>query len=147
MLMPYVLESSMSLGKGQRGSRLFLLERDVFRFLSCLISEACVLPRLHFLSSSVDCKIKKQDYKNSSKQRNVSIFKKEEEDEGSLEKLPNRCNVNHSFPWKKRSIIGDQMIALTALLLGRRCIICPSSESRGRVAGWSLWRFMAPSRL
>lgn len=30
-------------------------------------------------------------------------------------------------------------------LLGRQCIICPSSESRGRGAGWSLWRFMAPS--
>lgn len=28
-------------------------------------------------------------------------LKKEEEDEGSLEKLPNRCNVNHSFPCKK----------------------------------------------
>lgn len=42
------------------------------------------------------------------------------------------------------------MIASSALesdcrLLGRQCIICPSSESRGRVAGWSLWRFMAPS--
>lgn len=42
------------------------------------------------------------------------------------------------------------MIALSALesdcrLLGRQCIICSSSESRGRVAGWSLWRFMAPS--
>lgn len=48
------------------------------------------------------------------------------------------------FP-EKRSIIGDQMISLSALLLWRRCIICPSSESQGRVAGWSLWRFMAPS--
>lgn len=38
------------------------------------------------------------------------------------------------------------MITLSALLLGRRCIICPSSESRGRVAGWTLWRFMALSR-
>lgn len=43
------------------------------------------------------------------------------------------------------------MIASSALksdcrLLGRQCIICPSSESRGRVAGWGLWRFMAPSR-
>lgn len=37
------------------------------------------------------------------------------------------------------------MISLSALLLWRRCIICPSSESQGRVAGWSLWRFMAPS--
>lgn len=49
------------------------------------------------------------------------------------------------FP-EKRSITEDQMIALSALLLGRRCIICPSSESWGRVAGWSLWRFMALSR-
>lgn len=43
------------------------------------------------------------------------------------------------------------MIASSALesdcrLLGRQCIICPSSESWGRVAGWSLWRFMAPSQ-
>lgn len=43
------------------------------------------------------------------------------------------------------------MIASSALesdcrLLGRQCIIGPSSESRGRVAGWSLWRFMAPSQ-
>lgn len=36
------LQQSMSLRKWQKGSRRFLLERDVFRFTSCLISEACI---------------------------------------------------------------------------------------------------------
>ena len=42
---------------------------------------------------------------------------------------------------------GDHQFPLECIrgLLRSRCIICMSSESRGRVAGWSLWRFMAPS--
>lgn len=46
------LEQSLSLRKWQRGSRRFLLERDVFRFTSCPISDVRVFrTRWHFGSS------------------------------------------------------------------------------------------------
>lgn len=51
---------------------------------------------------------------------------------------------------KSLSIVGNEEITFTPPksvwgLLRRSRIICVSRESGGRVAGWSLWRFMAPS--